>query len=110
MASQNVHEFTDANFEGEVVSSDTPVLVDFWAEWCAPCRTLSPIIDAIAEDFAGRAKVGKVNTDNSRDIAFRYGINALPTIILFKNGEPVKKWIGFQRKEALAAALEEAVK
>ena len=95
MASDAVLEFNDANFEEEVVNSDIPVLVDFWAEWCMPCRMLTPTIEEIANDFQGRVKVGKVDTDSNRDISVKYGISAIPTIFLFKDGEIVKKFVGF---------------
>jgi len=107
--SSNVHEFTDANFETEVLGSDTPVLVDFWAEWCMPCKMLAPTIDQIADDFNGRIKVGKVDTDANREIAVKYGIQAIPTVILFQGGELIQKFVGLKNKtefeEALSAVL-----
>lgn len=106
MASANVSQFTDANFRDEVLKSDIPVLVDFWAEWCMPCKMLSPTIDALAEEFKGRAKVGKVDTDSNRETAVKYGISAIPTVIIFKNGEVAKKFVGLQSKNDFAAALE----
>ncbi len=109
MASANVKEFTDANFQDEVLSSSEPVLVDFWAEWCMPCRMLAPTIDQLAEEFAGKVKVGKVDTDSNRDISVKYGISAIPTVIIFKNGEIAKKSVGLVSKADLAAALEAAV-
>jgi thioredoxin 1 len=109
MASPNVTEFTDANFDAEVLQTQQPVLVDFWAEWCMPCRMLSPTIDQIADDFAGKAKVGKVDTDANRNIALRYNISAIPTVILFKGGEVHKKFVGLTSKDELARAMEEAV-
>lgn len=105
MASQHVHEFTDANFEQEVLRSDQPVLVDFWAEWCMPCRMLAPTIDAVAERFAGKVKVGKIDTDANRDIAVRYNISAIPTIIVFKDGEVAKRLVGLKSEDDLADAL-----
>ncbi len=108
MANANVKEFTDANFDAEVLKSSNPVLVDFWAEWCMPCRNLAPVIDAVADDFAGKAKVGKVDTDANQAIAVKYGITAIPTVIVFKGGQPVKKFVGFQKKDVLAAALSDA--
>jgi thioredoxin 1 len=108
MASPNVQEFTDANFEAEVLKSDKPVLVDFWAEWCMPCRMLSPTIDAVADEYAGKVKVGKVDTDSNRNISFKYGISAIPTVILFKNGEIRKKFVGLTSKDDLARAVTEA--
>jgi thioredoxin 1 len=108
MANPNVREFTDGNFASEVLSSPEPVLVDFWAEWCMPCRTHSPVIDAVADELAGKARVGKVNTENNREVPMKYNITAIPTIIIFKNGEPVKKFVGFKKKDELVAALTEA--
>ena len=107
MSSANVRSFTDTNFESEVLSSDQPVLVDFLAQWCPPCRALSPTIDAIADEVTGRAKVGKVNTDESQQVAAQYGITAIPTVIIFKGGQPVKKLVGLRRKDELIAALGE---
>src|SRR6476469_10884748 len=82
MASENVVEFTDENFEQEVLKSTQPVLVDFWAEWCMPCRMLAPTIDKLAKDYAGKVKVGKVDTDSNREGAMKYRIDAIPTVIL----------------------------
>jgi thioredoxin 1 len=108
MASDAVLELTDANFEAEVISADTPVLVDFWAEWCMPCRMLAPTIDELANEFKGKVKVGKVDTDANREITVKYGINAIPTIILFKDGEVLKKFVGMTNKADMTDALTEA--
>ncbi len=108
MASDTVLELTDTNFESEVVTSDQPVLVDFWAEWCMPCRMLAPTIDEISQEFEGRVKVGKVDTDANRDLALKYQIQAIPTVILFKGGEVVKKWQGVQQKAEFVSELEKA--
>lgn len=105
MANANVIEFTEGNFSAEVLSSDQPVLVDFWAEWCMPCRMLTPTIEKIATSFEGKAKVGKVNTDNSREISAKYGINAIPTVILFHKGQVVQKFTGLQQEAVYANAL-----
>lgn len=105
MASPSTIEFTDANFESEVLKSPVPVLVDFWAEWCMPCRMLTPTIDALATETAGKAKVGKVNVDHHQGIAVKYGIQSIPTVMLFKNGQMVKKWVGVVQKGTLAEAL-----
>lgn len=107
MASENVQEFTDANFASDVIESDVPVLVDFWAEWCMPCRMLAPTIDQVADEFAGKVKVGKVDTDANKQISMQYGISAIPTVILFKDGEVAKKFVGLTSKDELAAALSE---
>ena len=96
-----VIELSEQNWEQEVVNSDKPVLVDFWAPWCGPCRIIAPIIEELAEEFGDKIKVGKLNTDENPNIAMRYGIRAIPTIILFKNGEVVDTRIGVQPKEAL---------
>jgi thioredoxin 1 len=107
MASANVKEFTDGNFESEVIKADQPVLVDFWAEWCMPCRMLTPTIDAIAEEFAGKVKVGKVDTDANRNVSVKYGISAIPTVILFKGGEIKKKFVGLTNKDDLTRVIKE---
>jgi thioredoxin 1 len=107
MASANVKDFTDSNFDAEVLKSPTPVLVDFWAEWCMPCRMLTPTIDAVAEEFAGKIKVGKVDTDSNRNISMKYGISAIPTVILFKGGEVKKKFVGLTSKDDLSKAMSE---
>ena len=108
MASPSTLEFTDANFESEVLKSPVPVLVDFWAEWCMPCRALGPTIDAVATENAGKAKVGKVNVDHHQGIAVKYGIQSIPTVMLFKNGQLVKKWVGVVQKGTLTEALTSA--
>jgi len=108
MARDAVLELTEQNFEEEVLKSNEPVLVDFWAEWCAPCKMLGPTIDELAEDFKGRVKVGKVDTDSNRDLSIRYNISAIPTVMLFKNGEITKQWQGVQKKDAFASVLEDS--
>lgn len=87
-------EFTVANFDREVLQADRPVLVDFWAPWCGPCRTIAPIVAEISAEYAGKLKVGKVNTDDNQPIAVRYGIMSIPTLMIFKNGEPVEQIVG----------------
>ena len=106
MASEHVVEFTDQNFEQEVLGSSTPVLVDFWAEWCMPCRMLAPTIEKIAKDYAGKVKVGKLDTDANRDVAAKYSISAIPTGILFKNGEVAQKFVGLRKETEFKAALD----
>jgi thioredoxin 1 len=110
MASANVTEFTDANFQEEVLNASEPVLVDFWAEWCMPCRMLTPTIEQLAQEYAGKVKVGKLDTDNNREVSVKYGIQAIPTVILFKGGEVKRKFVGLQSKGDFAAALDELLK
>jgi thioredoxin 1 len=110
MASANVVELTSANWEKEVVQSTIPVLVDFWAVWCGPCRLLAPTIDKIADQFVGKVKVGKLNTDESQDIAIKYGISAIPQILLFKGGDqPIDKQIGNQPMDNIVKMLNRAL-
>lgn len=105
MASQTVVEFTDSNFDSEVIKADVPVLVDFWAEWCQPCRMLAPTIDQLADQYEGKVKVGKLDTDNNRDVAVKFGISAIPTVILFKDGEVQKKFVGLTGKDQFEQAI-----
>jgi len=103
----NVTELTDTAFDDVVHNSDVPVLVDFWAPWCGPCIMMAPILKEIADEYADKAKICKLNTDDARDSAMEFGINAIPTTILFKDGQVQNKWVGLTSKKDLAAAIEE---
>jgi len=94
-------EFIDENFNAEVLESSLPVIVDFYADWCAPCKLLSPIIEEISNEYVGKVKVGKVNINDNRTISFTYGIKSIPTVLFFKNGEVVQKVIGAVQKADL---------
>jgi thioredoxin 1 len=106
MASPNVLEFTTDNWQAEVVGSSIPVLVDFWAPWCGPCRALSPTVDKIADQFAGKVKVGKVNVDENGDLAAQYGISSIPRLMVFKGSDrPVQSVTGGMNEAAMAQLL-----
>ena len=101
----NAIAVTDANFDSEVLKSNTPVLVDFWAPWCGPCRAVAPTVDAIASEFSGRVKVVKLNTDEEQQVAIKYGVGSIPTLMVFKNGEMVERVLGVRPKGELAAMV-----
>ena len=105
----NILEFTEANFSSEVLESSQPVLVDFWAPWCGPCKMLGPTIEEIANDYAGKARVGKVNTDEAGSIASQYGIQGIPTVILFKGGQPVDRQVGLVSKAKLTGMIDKSL-
>lgn len=105
MAGKNVQMFNDANFESEVLKADLPVLVDFTATWCGPCRALAPIVEKIADDFVGKAKVGKLDIDDSRQIAQKFGIRSVPTVMIFRGGQKVGQQVGLTSREKLLSLL-----
>ena len=105
MAGQNTQTFTEAAFDADVLNSETPVLVDFWAEWCGPCRMLGPTIDSVADDFAGKAKVGKLNVDQEMGIAQRYNIRGIPALLLFKGGKVAGQLVGAVPKSEIEKLL-----
>lgn len=109
MAGPNTLEFTESNFETEVLQAGEPVLVDFWAEWCMPCKALGPTIDELATEYEGRVKVGKVDTDSNQSLSAQYQISAIPTVILFKDGQVREKFVGLRSKRDLAASLDAAL-
>ncbi len=106
MAGKNVVEFTSDNWQAEVEQSDQPVVVDFWAPWCGPCRALGPTIDKIAEQFAGRVKVGKLNVDDAPDVATKFGVTSIPRVFIFKGGEkPRKTFVGLTSERDLVSSI-----
>lgn len=106
MAGNHMLEFTDQNFEQDVLKSEQPVLVDFWAAWCAPCRMMAPTVEAIADEYAGRAKVGKMNVDENLSVPTHYNIRGIPTLLLFKGGQIQGQVVGATSKEAITKLLE----
>lgn len=103
------HEFTDANFQTEVISSDKVTVIDLWAEWCGPCRMMTPVIEELATEYAGRAVVGKLNVDENPEVPTNYNVRGIPTFLIFKNGELKEKVVGAQSKKFLQDRIEAAL-
>ena len=103
--SQAISQLTDSNFESEVINSETPVLVDFWALWCGPCKIIAPELEKLAAEKSEQLKIGKLNVDENRDTAIKYSISSIPTLLLFKNGEIVKKLIGVMSREKILTEI-----
>jgi thioredoxin 1 len=109
MASADVLEVTDDNFESEILNSDTPALVDFWAVWCGPCRQIAPTVEALASEYKGKLKVGKMNVDDHRNVPQKYGIRSIPTLLIFKGGQVVGQVIGAVPRSKLEAEIQKHV-
>jgi thioredoxin 1 len=105
-SSKNVHEFTDAKFKADVLQSEQPVLIDFWAPWCGPCRAIAPLIEQIADEYAGRIKVGKINVDSNVGVATNYAVTAIPTLLFIKKGQVVDQLVGAADKGKITARLD----
>ncbi len=107
--SENVKEITSMNFSDEVLKSDTPVLVDFWAEWCGPCRAIGPVVDEIANDYDGKVSVGKLNVDNENQLAMEYGVRSIPALLIFNNGTVVNQIVGAVPKNRITDILDTVI-
>lgn len=106
MAGDKVMTFSAGNWAGEVEQSSAPVLVDFWAVWCGPCRMIAPIVEELAGEYEGRLKVGKLNVDENQELAAKYGVMSIPTLLVFRNGQPVERIVGFAPKKELKAKID----
>jgi thioredoxin 1 len=106
MAADNVQKFTDGNFDETVLKSGPAVLVDFWAEWCGPCKRLAPTIDALAAEYAGRVTIGKLNVDENPSVSFKYQVRGIPTLLLFKGGQVVESVVGLAQKDDLKKVID----
>ncbi len=109
MASNAIFEVTDSNFDQDVLKSDQPVLVDFWAAWCGPCRAIAPIVDELAQQFQGKIKVGKMDVDSNSATPMRYKVTGIPTLLVFKGGQVVEQLVGYRPKDAIQQALEKHI-
>jgi thioredoxin 1 len=109
MASNAIVEVTDANFDADVLKSETPVLVDFWATWCGPCRAIAPIVEELAGEYQGKVKVGKMDVDRNGATPMRYKVTGIPTLLVFKNGQVVEQLVGYRSKEDIQKALDKHV-
>ena len=107
--SDNVKEYTSDDFKSEVVESDTPVLVDFWTEWCGPCKVIAPVVEELATDYKGKIKFGKVNVDDNNMVASEYGVRSIPTLLIFKNGSVVNQIVGAVPKEKITDILDTVI-
>jgi thioredoxin 1 len=106
MASNNIITLTKENFAQQVLNSQTPVLVDFWAEWCGPCKMIAPVLDELADEYSGRVQIGKVNIDESQELAAEYGVRAIPTLLIFQNGQVAEQIVGLRSKRDLKASFD----
>lgn len=109
MAGNGIVEVTDANFDADVLKSDKPVLVDFWATWCGPCRAIAPIVEELAKEYQGKIKIGKMDVDANSSTPMRYKVTGIPTLLVFKDGQVVEQLVGYRPKEAIAQALDKYV-